>query len=201
MRRPFDQPGGDGARLRNQGERAGGRHPAGEAGIEMRARHDQAEAVRSEHAQAVGAGGGAHRLRKRAGAMAKAGADDDGRSHPPGSGGGDDSRHLRSRGCDHQHVGRLGDGIDTCHRLHPVDLRMAWIDEMNGTRETTPAQVAQSNLAERALARTGADDGDRFGRQQGFETIRAHRSRCPFYAVLLRKPRKDFEQYAIIFDG
>jgi hypothetical protein len=42
---------------------------------------------------------------------------------------------------------------------------MAWIDEMNGTRETILAQVAQSNAAERALARTGADDGDRFGRQ------------------------------------
>ena len=82
----------------------------------------------------------------------------------PGSGGSDDSRHLRSRGCDHQHVRRLGDGIETCHRLHPVNFRMAWIDEMNGTRETILAQVAQSNAAERALARTGADDGDRFGR-------------------------------------
>jgi hypothetical protein len=82
MRRPFDRPGGDGARLRNQGERAGGRHPVGEAGIKMRAGHDQAEAVRSEHAQAVGAGSGTHRLRKGAGAMAKAGADHDGRSHP-----------------------------------------------------------------------------------------------------------------------
>jgi hypothetical protein len=28
---------------------------------------------------------------------------------------------------------------------------MAWIDEMNRTRETTLAQVAQSNAAERAL--------------------------------------------------
>ena len=165
MRRPFDHAGRDRAGLRNQGEIAGGRHPAGEAGIEVGAGHDQAETVRSEHPQPVGAGGGARRLRIRAGAMAEAGADDHGCRDALGAGGGDDSRNLRSGRGDHQHVRRLADGIETCHRLHAVDLRMARIDKMYGTRETTFAQVAQRNAAERTLARTGADDRDRFGPQ------------------------------------
>ena len=51
-RRPFDQARGDGAGLRDQREVAGRRHAGGEAGIELGARRQDAEAVRADEPQA-----------------------------------------------------------------------------------------------------------------------------------------------------
>src|SRR5689334_15782494 len=119
------------------------------------------------------------RLRQRAGAVTKSCRDDDGTgaaflaelNSQIGNGG----RLDRNDGK----VRRLRQPIETRDRSNAIDLRVAGVDEMKLSLESSLAEIAQDMSPNRPLTWAGADEGDGAGAEHPVETIGAHRaSRC-----------------------
>ena len=174
--RPFGHSGDDGTGLGDEREIASARHPGREACIEIRGGRHDPEAVRTDDAQTLFAGGAFGSLRERPSAVPEPGREDDrGGDAGPGRPR-DDLRHrIRRRGNDRD-IGRRIDGIDAGGRRDPLDLAVVRIDQSEGTGKARGAQIAQHRAADRALTRARAHQGDRARTEQLFEPIGRHGS-------------------------
>ena len=171
LRRPFDHAGDDGAGLRDDGEIALLRHPRREARVELRRRHQHAEAVRADQPQAGGARGAVRRFGERSRAVTEAGGDDDGRRRALRTGRRDGFRHRGGRHRDHHDIGRPGDGVDGFDGADAFDLGVVRIDHVNRPGKSGGDDVCDHVAADRRLARARADDGERARRDQPVQAI------------------------------
>jgi hypothetical protein len=125
LRRPFHEPGRDGAGLGHQRKipaRCGLRR---EGRVEAGGRRHDAETVRPDEPQAVPARGQARLVRERARPRAQSGREHDrDRDAPPGRGC-DEARHGPGRRRDDGEIRRLGQVLDPGHAGQAVDLGVA----------------------------------------------------------------------------
>ena len=176
---PFHQPRGDRARLRHQRQVALERAARGEAGVEPDMRGHHPQAVGPDHAQAVRARRLAQALEQGTRPLPEAGGD---HHRGTGAGGhrlGDHPGHrVRRRGHDHQL--RLERQVRQArHRGQTVDLPVLRVDQAHRTGEAGLAQVAHHRPADRALARAGADHGDRLGAEDRVQGVGTHAADAP----------------------
>ena len=155
------------------------RHMRGKARIETDAGHHDAEAIRTDQPHAVFLRGPLRRIRQRTRAMAEPGTDDDRTRRAatacfidqPGD-------RSRRRGDDDQ-FGHKSQFLDAADGSDAVDLGIARIDEAELAFELGFANIVQNGAADRAMARTGADQRDGTRRKQIFQAIGRHRSLVP----------------------
>ena len=140
-RGPLHQAGRNGAGLRNQRKVARGRRGCGEAGVELRARHQNAEAIGADEAHARRASVLLGEFCQRPWPVTEPGGDDDaGRGAFPRRCG-DGIRNGRRRHRNHRDVGRLRQSFIGFDRMNAFDRVIVRIDDMNRTREARSKEV------------------------------------------------------------
>ena len=174
LRTPFEQRGRDRTGLRNQGEVAQPRRSRREAGIELCLWRDDAETVRPDDPQPIFAGCPRDQIFRGSGAAIKAGGNNDrhAAAQPPGLV--DKPGHRGLRRSDDHHIDGAPDRGERRHARAAFDLPVMGIDEVQRPRKAAIVQVRQQRLAQRTLARTGADQGDRARFEEVFEAVGAH---------------------------
>jgi hypothetical protein len=188
-RRPFDEPRGDGAGLRDQSQIAGARIRGGKAGIEVRARYQQAEAIGTDEPQPLRPRDRRAAFGERPCAVAEARRDDDRARRTLVGDGGDGLGHHGRRNRDDGEIGYGFQLLVRFDRADAVDVVIARIDQMDGALKA--AQVAHNSAPDRPLARARADHGDRVRRKQFVQTIGRHRvGPVMASAVYIRLPPK-----------
>ena len=137
------------------------RHARREARVEMRRRHQHADAVRADEPQAGGACGAVGRFGERPRAVAEAGGDDDRGGGALRAGSRDGFRHRGRRHRDHRDVDRPGDRVERLDRVDAFDRGIVRIDHVHRARKPGGTDVCDDVAADRGLARARADDGER----------------------------------------
>ena len=106
--------------------------------------------------------------------MAKASGNHDCGSATPGTRGADHLRHLGRRCSDDDQIRYVRKIGNACIRADTVNLRVARIDETYRSSKSRRAQIAKDCPADRPIASTAANEGDRPRGKQFVEPIRAH---------------------------
>ena len=175
--RPFHEPRRYAPRLRNKREIADLRLMHREAGVEARARHEQAQTVGSEEPQTMRSRRLPRLLGERARPVAEPGGDHDGRGNPARTSARNQAGDFgRRRGHDHQ-IGGGVERLDVRNGSLSVDLRVAGIDDVYRAFEPCLAQIAEHDPAQRELARTCAHHRNGAGGKQRFQSVSAHQKR------------------------
>lgn len=169
-----EQRNGDRARLRDHGEIALGRTMRGEARVEARARRQHAEAIRPDHAHARSRGDLLEARAQRFWPVTGVRGDDDGRGDAETRGFFRQRDDMLARRRDDDEIGRRGQVADARGARHPVDLRMARVDEMDAAAKAALPQVPEHGGAKAAGPRAGAHE--RYGARlkQAMEIPDAH---------------------------
>ena len=138
----------------------------GKAGIETDAGHHDAQAIRADQPHAVFLRGALRCIRQRTRTVPEPGTDNDGarRTAPA---------RLIDQACDgagrrgeHDEFRRKSKFCDAADGRDAVDLVIARIDETELTLELGFANIVENGAADRARARTGADQRDGMRRKQ-----------------------------------
>jgi hypothetical protein len=164
----------NGPGLRDQRQIARWRRRGGKARIELRPRHEHAEAIGTDEAHAGRAGVLLTEGGKRTGAVAEPGRDDDADRGALARRRGNGVRYGGGRHRNGDDIGHLQQGVIGFDRAYSLDLVVARIDQMNRARETGAAKVFEHGAARRCFARRCADDGDRSRREKRLETVVRH---------------------------
>ena len=172
--RPFEQARHDGARLRDQGEIADRRHARGKAGIEVRARRQDAEAIGADEPEAGRTSRLLAGVGKRTFSVSKPGGDDDCGRCAFLAGGSHNAGHGWRRRRDDEEIGRFRQLIDGLDGPDPLDLTVARINETNRSFETCTVKVFQNGATGRRFARASPHDHDRARQKQSLEAIGRH---------------------------
>ena len=171
LRRPIHHARGDRAGLRDQRQVSPARHVRGETRIEICTGHHDAKAIGPDQPHSVFLRSLFGCLRERARTMAEPSADNHRTRRAATAGLIDQAgNRFRRRRNHHQfrHKRQFGQAAD---RGNAVDLGIAQIDQCEFAVEFRLADIVENSPADRALARTGANQRNRTGGQQIFQTI------------------------------
>jgi hypothetical protein len=176
-RRPVEDGGTQGARLRHQRQVAGLDAAVEEGCIEPETGTHDAQTVGADDAHAVGPGGSQHfalKLGAPAAGLAEAGGQHHRRTHPMFAAGLDDGGHGFGTRADHRQLDRLADFLDRGVTALPLHLLVPRIDRIQLAPVAAFQHVAQHDAAHRAGTFTGADHGHRLRRKQHAEVMKSH---------------------------
>ena len=174
LMRPRQQRRRNRARLRNDRQIAWNGRMRGETRIELRARHDHAEAVGPDNADA-GFGGDLRKFGfQRPVAMRGIGGDDDCRADAECLRLAHDLRHRVTRCRDDHEIGRCREIGDARHTGRALDALVAWIDEEDGPGEAPVAQIGHDRMAKTSNPRARTDEGNGSRLEEIFEMSGGH---------------------------
>ena len=174
LMRPGDQGGRDRSRLRHDGEIAGRHRMSGETRIESGARRNDAEAIRTDDADAGLARQSSQSRAERVRAMVGIGGDDDGARNLQRRRLFDESRYAFARRREDGEIGRTGEIGEPADAGQAVDLLVARIDEPDLALETAVAQIGEHGMAETARPRARPDERQRARLEETVEMARGH---------------------------
>ncbi len=172
---PGQQGDADGAGLGEESDPAGAWHLGGEGGVEpdLRGGVDEAEGVRADDPHAVGARvphEGALAFTALGAAVGVPGGDDDETLYAVFAALGDGLGDVLGGYGDDRQVDRAVDVADRAVGGHPVEFPLplgeGLVHGVEAAREPGVADVAENAAAHAAGVASGADDGDRAGREQ-----------------------------------
>jgi hypothetical protein len=166
LRRPVHHAGGNGTRLRDQGQISRNRHVRGEACVEACPRHHDAEAIGPDEPYSVSVRSTFDRVRERTGAVAKPRGNNDGTRRPIFSGFIDDAWNCRRRRGDDDEFGHKRQFRQAADRRHAVDFGMMRIHQCEVAFESGLANVSKYGPPDRAPPRTRSHERNRMRRQQ-----------------------------------
>ncbi len=174
---PVQDGGAQRAGLRDEGDVAGVRRALVEGGVQPDGGAHDAEAVGADQSDVV-AVRGLHQLPLQRGAgragLAETGGDDDRRFHAVDAAVFEDAGHALRRGGDHHQLDRLADLGDGGIGALSLHHGMAGVDRIQRALEAALQHVLEHDLADRVGAVAGAENGHRFGCEQGIEIVLAH---------------------------
>ncbi len=170
-RGPIEDAGDERARLRQEGELAGGGAAEPEIGMQADARHGDAETIRADDAQAIGARGVERRLFDLRRQPRRDG------DHGAGSLGAellDQRRHRGRWRRDHRKFRRFRQRRDVGKTFLSADLGLVGVDEIDRPGEAAGENVLGQDLADRARLSAGADNGDGMRAKRMIEIADCH---------------------------
>jgi hypothetical protein len=176
LRRPFDEPCGNGAGLGQKREVARLRGAGREAGVQLGERGHDAEAVGAHEPKSMAAGRKSRLLAERTWPVAHARGHDNRCRGAFRARGLQNTRHAVGRHRDDHHVGSLREILDARETGVAFDLRIRRIDDVDRSRKAAVSQVLEQATAERFLARACPHNGYGGGREELVEPVCGHAS-------------------------